>query len=43
MQAKKVKFYRNGDQFFTGLVYPIKPQLRRMEPYRAFDQLLADV
>ena len=43
MQARKVTFYRNGDRFFTGLVYPIKPQLRKMEQYRAFEQLLAEV
>ena len=36
-------FFRNGDRYFTGIVYAIKPQLRKMEPYRAFEQLLADV
>jgi len=43
MQARKVTFYRNGDQFFKGLTYAIKPQLRRMEQYKAFEHLLADV
>ena len=42
-QARKVTFYRNGDQFFKGLTYAVKPILRKMETFRAFEQLLADV
>jgi len=43
LQARKVTFYRNGDQFFKGLVYAVKPMQRKMEPYEAFERLLADV
>ena len=43
VQARRCTFYRNGDQFFTGLLFPVKPQLRRMDPHRAFEHLLTEV
>lgn len=36
--AKKVRFYRNGDRFFKGIVYAVSP-----ERFRTFESLLADL
>lgn len=37
-KAKKVRFYRNGDRFFKGVVYAVT-----VERYRTFEALLADL
>uniref|UniRef100_A0A672YSS3 Doublecortin-like kinase 1a n=1 Tax=Sphaeramia orbicularis TaxID=375764 RepID=A0A672YSS3_9TELE len=37
-RAKKVRFYRNGDRYFNGIVYAIS-----MDRFRTFDALLADL
>lgn len=37
-KAKKVRFYRNGDRFFNGMVYAV-PQ----ERYRTLDSLMAEL
>ncbi|KAL4230833.1 Serine/threonine-protein kinase dclk1 [Mactra antiquata] len=37
-KAKKVRFYRNGDRFFKGIVYAVSP-----ERFRTFESLLANL
>ncbi|XP_056140631.1 serine/threonine-protein kinase DCLK1a isoform X3 [Lampris incognitus] len=37
-RAKKVRFYRNGDRYFNGIVYAISS-----DRFRTFDALLADL
>ncbi|KAM8897786.1 serine/threonine-protein kinase DCLK1a isoform 2-T2 [Spinachia spinachia] len=37
-RAKKVRFYRNGDRYFNGIVYAISA-----DRFRSFDALLADL
>ncbi|XP_043919392.1 serine/threonine-protein kinase DCLK2 [Protopterus annectens] len=37
-KAKKVRFYRNGDRYFKGLVYAISP-----DRFRSFDALLMEL
>ncbi|XP_028976874.2 serine/threonine-protein kinase DCLK1a isoform X4 [Esox lucius] len=37
-KAKKVRFYRNGDRYFNGIVYAIS-----VDRFRSFDALLADL
>ncbi|XP_046870132.1 serine/threonine-protein kinase DCLK1a [Hypomesus transpacificus] len=37
-KAKKVRFYRNGDRYFNGIVYAIST-----DRFRSFDALLADL
>lgn len=37
-KAKKVRFYRNGDRYFKGIVYAISN-----DRFRSFDALLADL
>lgn len=37
-RAKKVRFYRNGDKYFNGIVYAISS-----DRFRTFDALLADL
>ncbi|XP_034055382.1 serine/threonine-protein kinase DCLK1a isoform X1 [Gymnodraco acuticeps] len=37
-RAKKVRFYRNGDRYFNGIVYAISA-----DRFRTFDALLADM
>uniref|UniRef100_A0A8C7L132 Serine/threonine-protein kinase DCLK2 n=1 Tax=Oncorhynchus kisutch TaxID=8019 RepID=A0A8C7L132_ONCKI len=37
-KAKKVRFYRNGDRYFNGIVYAISA-----DRFRSFDALLADL
>ncbi|XP_015197446.1 serine/threonine-protein kinase DCLK1a isoform X3 [Lepisosteus oculatus] len=37
-RAKKVRFYRNGDRYFKGIVYAISP-----DRFRSFEALLADL
>lgn len=37
-RAKKVRFYRNGDRFFQGMVYAVSP-----ERFRTFESLLAEL
>ncbi|XP_053187459.1 serine/threonine-protein kinase DCLK1a isoform X1 [Scomber japonicus] len=37
-RAKKVRFYRNGDRYFNGIVYAIST-----DRFRTFDALLADL
>ncbi|XP_077403447.1 serine/threonine-protein kinase DCLK1a isoform X3 [Vanacampus margaritifer] len=37
-RAKKVRFYRNGDRFFHGIVYAVSA-----DRFRTFDALLADL
>ncbi|XP_076833132.1 serine/threonine-protein kinase DCLK1-like isoform X2 [Brachyhypopomus gauderio] len=37
-KAKKVRFYRNGDRFFNGMVYAIS-----QDRFRSFEALLADL
>ncbi|KAK1800362.1 hypothetical protein P4O66_005605 [Electrophorus voltai] len=37
-RAKKVRFYRNGDRYFNGIVYAIST-----DRFRSFDALLADL
>uniref|UniRef100_A0A8C6SNG0 Doublecortin-like kinase 1a n=1 Tax=Neogobius melanostomus TaxID=47308 RepID=A0A8C6SNG0_9GOBI len=37
-RAKKVRFYRNGDKYFNGIVYAISA-----DRFRTFDALLADL
>ncbi|KAL0276474.1 UNVERIFIED_CONTAM: hypothetical protein PYX00_004039 [Menopon gallinae] len=37
-KAKRVRFFRNGDRFFKGVVMPVTP-----ERYRSFDSLLSDI
>lgn len=37
-KAKKVRFYRNGDRFFKGMVYAVSP-----ERFRTFESLLTNL
>ncbi|XP_032812475.2 neuronal migration protein doublecortin-like isoform X1 [Petromyzon marinus] len=37
-KAKKVRFYRNGDKYYKGIVYAISP-----DRFRSFEALLADL
>ena len=37
-KAKKVRFYRNGDNFFKGLIYAVSP-----ERFRTFESLLCEL
>uniref|UniRef100_S4RPF0 Doublecortin domain-containing protein n=1 Tax=Petromyzon marinus TaxID=7757 RepID=S4RPF0_PETMA len=37
-RAKKVRFYRNGDRYFRGIVYAVSP-----DRFRSFDALLEDL
>ncbi|XP_075448220.1 serine/threonine-protein kinase DCLK1 isoform X2 [Ascaphus truei] len=37
-KAKKVRFFRNGDRYFKGIVYAISP-----DRFRSFEALLADL
>lgn len=37
-KAKKVRFYRNGDRYFKGIVYAVAN-----DRFRTFDSLLADL
>ncbi|XP_074651929.1 serine/threonine-protein kinase DCLK1-like [Tubulanus polymorphus] len=37
-RAKKVRFYRNGDRFYKGLVYAVSP-----DRFRTFESLLAEL
>ncbi len=37
-RAKKVRFYRNGDMFYNGIIYAVSP-----ERFRTFDSLLAEL
>ena len=37
-KAKKVRFYRNGDRFFKGIVYAVSP-----ERFRTFESLLVNL
>lgn len=37
-KAKRIRFYRNGDKFFTGVVIPVMA-----ERFRSFDSLTADL
>ncbi|KAJ8000659.1 hypothetical protein DPEC_G00182660 [Dallia pectoralis] len=37
-RAKKVRFYRNGDKYFRGLVYAVSP-----DRFRSFDALLMEL
>lgn len=37
-KAKKVRFYRNGDRYFKGIVYAVAS-----DRFRSFDSLLADL
>ena len=37
-KAKKVRFYRNGDRFFKGMVYAVSP-----ERFRTFESLMAEL
>ena len=37
-KAKKVRFYRNGDRFFKGMIYAVSP-----ERFRTFDSLLVEL
>lgn len=37
-KAKKIRFYRNGDRYFKGIVYAIS-----QERFRSLDALLADL
>ncbi|XP_036380862.1 serine/threonine-protein kinase DCLK1a isoform X1 [Megalops cyprinoides] len=37
-KAKKVRFYRNGDRYFNGIVYAVS-----QDRFRSFDALLADL
>lgn len=37
-RAKKVRFYRNGDRFFKGMVYAVSP-----ERFRTFESLMANL
>lgn len=37
-KAKKVRFYRNGDRYFKGIVYAVSG-----DRFRSFDALLADL
>lgn len=37
-KAKKIRFYRNGDRFFQGMVYAVSP-----ERFRTFESLLAEL
>lgn len=37
-KAKKVRFYRNGDRYFKGIVYAVSS-----DRFRSFDALLADL
>ena len=37
-KAKKVRFYRNGDRYFKGIVYAIS-----QDRFRSFEALLADL
>ena len=38
LRARKVRFYRNGDRFFKGIVYAVSS-----ERFRTFESLLADL
>lgn len=37
-KAKRIRFYRNGDKFYKGIVMAVTP-----ERYRSFDSLVADL
>ncbi|XP_063546045.1 serine/threonine-protein kinase CG17528 [Cydia strobilella] len=37
-KAKRVRFFRNGDKFYSGVIIPVLP-----ERYRSFDSLIADL
>ncbi|XP_058132938.1 serine/threonine-protein kinase DCLK1 isoform X2 [Dasypus novemcinctus] len=37
-RARKVRFYRNGDRYFKGIVYAVSP-----DRFRSFEALLADL
>ncbi|KAL0850283.1 hypothetical protein ABMA28_012120 [Loxostege sticticalis] len=37
-KAKRVRFFRNGDKFYSGVIIPVLP-----ERYRSFDSLTADL
>lgn len=37
-KAKRVRFFRNGDKFYTGIVIAVTP-----ERYRSFDSLASDL
>ncbi|XP_067663721.1 serine/threonine-protein kinase DCLK1-like isoform X2 [Haliotis asinina] len=37
-RAKKVRFYRNGDRFFKGMIYAVSP-----ERFRTFESLMAEL
>lgn len=37
-KAKKVRFYRNGDRFFKGMIYAVSP-----ERFRTFDSLMTEL
>jgi hypothetical protein len=37
-KAKKVRFYRNGDRFFKGMIYAVSP-----ERFRTFESLLVEL
>ncbi|XP_028025189.1 serine/threonine-protein kinase GA29083-like [Bombyx mandarina] len=37
-KAKRIRFYRNGDKFYSGVIIPVLP-----ERYRSFDSLTADL
>ena len=37
-KAKKVRFYRNGDRFFKGMVYAVSP-----ERFRTFESLMSEL
>lgn len=38
MKAKRIKFYRNGDKFYPGIIIPISN-----EKYRSYDSLAEDL
>ncbi|XP_050665348.1 serine/threonine-protein kinase GA29083 [Leptidea sinapis] len=37
-KAKRIRFYRNGDKFYSGVIIPVLP-----ERYRSFDSLTTDL
>ncbi|XP_048004959.1 serine/threonine-protein kinase CG17528 [Leguminivora glycinivorella] len=37
-KAKRVRFFRNGDKFYSGVIIPVLP-----ERYRSFDSLIGDL
>ncbi|XP_052737286.1 serine/threonine-protein kinase GA29083 [Bicyclus anynana] len=37
-KAKRIRFFRNGDKFYSGVIIPVLP-----ERYRSFDSLTADL